>query len=101
MDWPQTFRAEAPVCVVDDLIDSVSRAVFIPLGADQPRVSFGFVEWHEPRLAGRRELCAALALEFSQALVLVAGLDCDSIVEAVEFVGEISERFAGLFQFGS
>ena len=82
------------VRIGDDSIDCVSREILAPLCADYLFVSLGFVESHDPRAPERRELRAALAFEFSQALILVAGLNCDPIVEAIEFAGEVSQRFA-------
>src|ERR1700722_6685658 len=46
MDWPQASRAETPIRVGDDSIDSVTRAVFVPRCLDQLLVSFGFVKSH-------------------------------------------------------
>src|SRR5271156_5348245 len=98
MDRPQAFGSKASFRIRDDSVDCVAGAVFAPLGADQLFVSFGFVESHEPRSRPRSELGAALAFEFSQALILVARLNCDPVVEAVELVCEVGQRFAGLLQ---
>ena len=91
MDRPQRIGIENSVRVGDDSLDSVQCAVLVPLALGQPFMSFSFVEWHWPRRTRRRESSAALAFELSQALVLVAGLDGDPIVEAVELVREICQ----------
>src|SRR5271170_6932002 len=98
MDRPQAFGSKASFRIRDDSVDCVAGAVFAPLGADQLFVSFGFVKSHEPRSRPRSELRAALSFEFSQALILVARLNCDPIVEAVELVCEVGQRLAGLLQ---
>ena len=96
MDWPQRVGIEAAVRVGDDSIDRVQRAIFAPLSIGQPLMSFDFVEWHRPRQTRRRESSAAFTFELSQALILVAGLNRDAIIEAVELAREIGQRFAGL-----
>src|SRR5271169_5683547 len=42
----------------------------------------------------------APAFELAHALFLVATLDCDPVVEALELAGQIRDRFVGLLEFG-
>src|SRR5580704_6413284 len=65
----------------------------------QPRTRLRSKNIERGELRPRSELrSAALAFEFSQALILVARLNRDPIVEAVELVCEVGQRLAGLLQ---
>jgi len=60
-----------------------------PIANASPAVECRGTSSHRSTLAEETRITRRAAFEFSKALVLIAGLDSDSIVEAIELVGEI------------